>query len=52
MIKIAKSLLFGCAFAVGAAHSQTAAQDAGAPDVLVKNVTLEVVELITKDNTL
>lgn len=25
------------------------AQDAGAPDVLVKNVTLEVVDLITKD---
>ena len=49
MRKIAKGLLFGCAFAVGAANAQTAALDAGAPDVLVKNVTLEVVELITKD---
>jgi phospholipid transport system substrate-binding protein len=48
MKKIAKALLFGCAFALGAANAQTA-QDAKAPDVLVKTVTLEVVELITKD---
>ena len=48
MRTIAKALLFGCAFALGAANAQTA-QDAGAPDVLVKNVTLEVVELIAKD---
>jgi phospholipid transport system substrate-binding protein len=45
MSKLAKALLFACAFAPGAAN----AQDAGAPDVLVKNVTLEVVELIVKD---
>jgi phospholipid transport system substrate-binding protein len=29
--------------------ANSAAQDAGAPDVLVKNVTLEVVEIIAKD---
>src|SRR6266850_7940973 len=49
MRKIAKALLLCCAFALGAANAQTAAPDARAPDVLVKNVTLEVVELITKD---
>lgn len=38
-------LLAGFAFAAGGAF----AQDATPPDVLVKNVTLEVVELIAKD---
>ena len=37
------SLLFAAAALVGTAHAQEA------PDVLVKTVTLEVVELITKD---
>src|SRR5258705_836926 len=52
MRKIAKSLLLSCAFAAGIANAQTApapAPDASAPDVLVKTVTLEVVELIAKD---
>jgi len=41
---------FALAFAlVPAALAPAAAQDAGAPDVLVKTVTLEVVELISKD---
>jgi phospholipid transport system substrate-binding protein len=48
MIKIAKTLLLGCAFALGTANAQSAPDGAG-PDVLVKNVTLEVVELIAKD---
>jgi phospholipid transport system substrate-binding protein len=39
------------ALIVGAvqAQAQTQAPDAAAPDVLVKNVTMEVVDLITKD---
>jgi len=38
------------AFALGAANAQTApAPDTSAPDVLVKTVTLEVVDLIAKD---
>src|SRR5258705_13978442 len=52
MRKIAKSLLLSCAFAAGIANAQTApapAPDASAPDVLVKTVTLEVVDLIAKD---
>src|SRR3954469_13073092 len=45
---IARAFVLLAAFlAAGAAQAQ--AQDAGAPDVLVKNVTLEVVALITKD---
>jgi phospholipid transport system substrate-binding protein len=54
MRKIAKALLLSCAFAAGVANAQTApapppAPDASAPDVLVKTVTLEVVDLIAKD---
>jgi phospholipid transport system substrate-binding protein len=50
MRKIAKALLLSCAFAAGIANAQTApAPDASAPDVLVKTVTLEVVDLIAKD---
>src|SRR5258706_1023068 len=56
MRKLAEALLFCGAFAFGtlapgpaSAQTAPAAQDAGAPDVLVKNVTLEVVELIAKD---
>src|SRR3954462_4749687 len=45
---IARAFVLLAAFlTAGAAQAQ--AQDAGAPDVLVKNVTLEVVDLITKD---
>jgi phospholipid transport system substrate-binding protein len=50
MRKIAKALLLSCAFAGGIANAQTAPPpDASAPDVLVKTVTLEVVDLIAKD---
>ena len=43
-------LRFALVFAlVPAALAPAAAQDAGAPDVLVRTVTLEVVELISKD---
>ena len=42
-------LAMAAALAVGAVQAQTQAPDATAPDVLVKNVTMEVVELITKD---
>src|SRR5260221_2705908 len=55
MRKIAQALLLYPAFVAGvfafvldAANAQTA-QDTSAPDVLVKNVTLEVVDLIAKD---
>ncbi len=43
--------VFLCSFAAAAAFASVAAsaQDATAPDVLVKNVTLEVVSLIAKD---
>ena len=46
-----RTLISACLAAVSLfALAQTPpAQDPGAPDVLVKNVTLEVVELITKD---
>jgi phospholipid transport system substrate-binding protein len=45
---VARAFILLAAFlTAGAAQAQ--AQDAGAPDVLVKNVTLEVVDLITKD---
>ncbi len=47
MKKIASTLLLGCLFVVGTANAQSPQE--GAPDVLVKNVTLEVVELIAKD---
>jgi len=42
-------LALAAALAVGAVQAQTQAPDAAAPDVLVKNVTMEVVDLITKD---
>jgi phospholipid transport system substrate-binding protein len=42
-------LAMAAALAAGAAQAQTQAPDAAAPDVLVKNVTMEVVELIAKD---
>jgi phospholipid transport system substrate-binding protein len=48
MRTIAQAFLFGCALALGAANAQTP-PDAAAPDVLVKTVTLEVVDLIAKD---
>src|SRR5258706_1368208 len=55
MRKIAQALLLypafvagAFAFALGAANAQTA-QDTSAPDVVVKTVTLEVVDLIAKD---
>src|SRR3954447_13994994 len=48
MRNIARTLLLGWTFALGSAGAQTA-QDASAPDVLVKTVTLEVVDLIAKD---
>src|ERR1051325_5851461 len=53
MRKIAKALFLCCAFVlsgafVSAASAQTA-PDTSAPDVLVKTVTLEVVDLIAKD---
>src|SRR3954471_23751883 len=50
MRKIAQALLLGSAFAfsLSAANAQTP-PDASAPDVLVKTVTLEVVDLIAKD---
>jgi len=43
---IARAFVLLAAFLTAGAAQ---AQDAGAPDVLVKNVTLEVVDLITKD---
>jgi phospholipid transport system substrate-binding protein len=51
---ITKALVRGllgiaAALAVGAVQAQTPAPDAAAPDVLVKNVTMEVVDLIAKD---
>src|SRR5579859_4859836 len=46
MKPIAKAFIFLAALLIAAGAK---AQDAGAPDVLVKNVTLEVVDLITKD---
>jgi len=46
MKPIAKAFVFLAAMLIAAGAK---AQDAGAPDVLVKNVTLEVVDLITKD---
>jgi phospholipid transport system substrate-binding protein len=42
-------LAVAAALAAGAVQAQTQAPDAAAPDVLVKNVTMEVVELIAKD---
>ncbi len=45
MRKLLSLFLLAGVLAAPAAH----AQDPGAPDVLVRNVTLEVVELITKD---
>jgi phospholipid transport system substrate-binding protein len=36
-------------FAIGLVQAQTPVQESPAPDVLVKNVTMEVVDLITKD---
>src|SRR5258708_1989707 len=47
MKTIARTLLLGCLFALGVASAQNPQE--GAPDVLVKNVTLEVVDLIAKD---
>src|SRR5260221_11766153 len=47
MKTIARTLLPGCRFALGVASAQNPQE--GAPDVLVKNVTLEVVDLIAKD---
>jgi phospholipid transport system substrate-binding protein len=58
MRKIAQALLLAFAVAPGVANAQTApaaapvpapVSDASAPDVLVKTVTLEVVDLIAKD---
>jgi len=46
MKPIAKAFVLLAAMLIGPGAK---AQDAGAPDVLVKNVTLEVVDLITKD---
>jgi len=46
MKSIAKAFVFLAAMLIAAGAK---AQDVGAPDVLVKNVTLEVVDLITKD---
>jgi phospholipid transport system substrate-binding protein len=45
MTLIARAFLLAAFLIAGGVQ----AQDAGAPDVLVKNVTLEVVDLITKD---
>jgi phospholipid transport system substrate-binding protein len=46
-LKLVALLAASLAFAL--AHAESAPPDPGAPDVLVKNVTLEVVELIQKD---
>jgi len=47
---LARGLLaLAAALALGSVHAQTQAPDAAAPDVLVKNVTMEVVDLIAKD---
>jgi len=43
----ARTLLLACLFAFGVARAQSPQE--GSPDVLVKTVTLEVVELIAKD---
>jgi phospholipid transport system substrate-binding protein len=48
MRKIAQALLLGYAFVLSAANAQTP-PDPSTPDVLVKTVTLEVVDLIAKD---
>jgi len=45
MTKIYRLLALSCLFAVGSVH----AQEMTPPDVLVKNVTTEVVEIIAKD---
>lgn len=42
-------LALAAALALGSVQAQTQAPDATAPDVLVKNVTTEVVDLIAKD---
>ena len=49
MKKTAKTLLYCLAAVALLAFSAARAQDPIGPDVLVKNVTLEVVDLITKD---
>lgn len=45
---LARVLVFGAALAFGAAHAQNAAP-VEAPDALVKNVTLEVIDILAKD---
>jgi phospholipid transport system substrate-binding protein len=48
---LSRMAALAAALAVGLAQAQApaAAPDAGAPDILVKNVTMEVVDLIAKD---